>query len=616
MEFKYDVFISYNWKDSSFVDSLKDFLTLNSIKCFLDKSELKIYDKLDSKLKKNVSQSKYLISIISQNYLSSYWCLFEAIEAIQNQDLNLKFLPVLLKYTPNDPTLDEELVFELIEDLSVEINSFERRIIKNRAYDLSAKLDKLNFIKNNLPKIFSQIQQNIYPVLNVYDEIDLPKRVSELVKYISPTSNPDKNQFKIIFQTSSSPQLNFQVPLLNKLPVIRWSTYIGKQKWKNTPVVIGNNIYLGSAGKDWNKPDDEDGIYCINGISGHIKWFHPTYSDVNEVVYSDGVVLGGCDDGKLLCVSAKNGKLKWEILLDSAILSRPIRDTDFIPQLDAFIVSTYNGNIYVVDVLNGEIKYQYTINQNILGNFTLARIDRRKYLFIPTKQGNIVRLDKQIGGSFKVAGSMRILYPNKYINDGLTESELYSTPIIEDNILYQGFARETYFDYPAIVAIDLSEGKVKWYANDKDSLSGNYGNIRTEILILGNEIVFVVPYSNELVGLDKKTGVVLWTTELGRPTFQQWSSPVFHNKNFYIARHDGYIYKVNKETHKREWGVYIGENQDAGGVFNFDQKQINEDDNSVWDLYKGFPILSTPSPIGKDLIISSDEGFVYRLTNI
>jgi hypothetical protein len=62
--------------------------------CFQDTTGLKIFDKLDASLKAAISRSRWLAAIISPSYLQSYWCLFEALEAIQGQDLEQHFVPM------------------------------------------------------------------------------------------------------------------------------------------------------------------------------------------------------------------------------------------------------------------------------------------------------------------------------------------------------------------------------------------------------------------------------------------------------------------------------------------------------------------------------------------
>jgi len=611
MKYDFDVFISYNWKDEKFVNILVEILKKHNISFFLDKTELKLFDKLSSALKKNITKSTYLISIISPNYLNSYWCLFEAIEAISSEELNLKFLPIILKYNESDPSFDEDFVLESIEKLDEEIQAFETRIIKNKAYSLSSKLDKLNFIKNNLPKIFLRTQENIYPIFKLFDENSINENLIELIKYIKPQQKILIKNLEINIKQNHS---DFQTPNLSNIPFIKWSVFIGKQKWKNKPLIIGNDIFVGSAGTDWNRMDDMDGVYCISAITGRIKWFYPTLSDVNELSYYDGTIVGGCDNGLVFCISSKNGKKKWETKLKSGITSKIFKDTNY-SESEYFIVVTYDGTVSFLDAKTGKLDYKIELAANVIGNILVDRKEYQEKIYIPTIQGYLFILKKEFT-KFELQKRILLKYPDKFSPDNFSYPELYSTPLVKDNIIYQAFARQTYYDYPPIICFNENDNSILWFASDKKELINSFGNIRTELLMIENEIIFIHPYSNELVGISKENGDVLWFVKLGRQMFQQWASPVFFNEHIYIARHDGYLYKVNYKEKYREWSIYLGEEKDAGSVINTEQYQNNETETTVWNLYKGFSLLSTPSFHKNNLIIGSDEGFLYSISNI
>jgi len=609
MKTSFDVFISYNWKDEKFVKILVEVLEKHNISFFLDKTELKLYDKLSTTLKKNITKSTYLISLISPNYLNSYWCLFEAIEAISSEELNLKFLPIILKYNQDDPSLDENFVLESMEKLDDEIQAFETRIIKNKAFQLSSKLDKLNFIKNNLPKIFLRTQENIYPIFKLYDELSINDSLKDLIKYIKPTQKIRINNINLSLKQNHS---NFQVPNLSKLPFIKWSVYVGKQKWKNRPVIIGNDIFVGSAGSDWNRMDDLDGVYCISAITGRVKWFYPTLSDVNELSFYDGTIIGGCDNGLLFCISSKNGNKKWETKLETGITSKVFKDTNFTEEY--FCAVTYNGIVNFVDVRTGKLYYKIELGAKVMGNILFEQKGYNTKIYIPTIEGYLFILKKDFE-KYKIEKRVLIKYPDNFSSSEFSYSELYSTPIVENGLIYQAFARQTYYDYPPIVCINEKDSSILWFSSDNEA-DDNFGNIRTELLLIDEEIIFVHPYSNELVSISKNNGEVRWKVELGRPMFQQWASPVYVNGNIYLARQDGFVYKINLDNKKREWSLYLGEQVDAGSVINSEQIQNNKYETTVWDLYKGFSLLSTPSFHKNSMIIGSDEGFLYSISNI
>ncbi|XOB63506.1 toll/interleukin-1 receptor domain-containing protein [Campylobacterota bacterium DY0563] len=637
---KYDVFISYNWNDEKLVDLIGRELKRNNIEFFRDNTNLKLYDKLDTTLKDNIRDSTYLVAIISQKYLESYWCLFEAIEAISSEDLELKFLPIMVKYSESDVMFNENFIFESIENLTNEIESLENKIIKYKAFELSSKLDKLNFVKSNLPKIYERTQQRIYPIFELYNNEKFINNLTDFFKHIKPESNIDIHLNDLDFSNNDEV---FNPPEINSSPQIKWKTYIGKQKWKNTPLILGDDIFVGSAGDKWNSPDEKDGVYCLNIHTGRIKWFYPTNSDVNKISFYDGLIVGGCDDGTFFCISSRTGKEKCIVQLDSGIVSSVYKEQDHV-----FLVATYRGTIYEINTKEGDIVGYVNINSKIMGDILLLKEDWKTDIYIPTIEGTIYLLsdkkpldienfnddvdwekhkskmnedfkrmiEEKNFCQYKITQEFPIKYPDEHNNNGDSDSELYSRPLIIKDKLFQAFARQTYYDYPAIICIDLKTKKVEWVASDDKKLSNDYGNIRTELLEYKDEIIFIHPYSNELVGISQDNGKVQWVTKLGRGMFQQWSSPIIYKDNIYIARHDGYLYKVDGKTKQREWGMYLGEAEDAGAVFNDEQSLVNESERADWDIGKGFSLFSTPAVSKGNLIIGSDEGYLYCISNI
>lgn len=398
------------------------------------------------------------------------------------------------------------------------------------------------------------------------------------------------------------------------LPTISWSTYIGKQKWKNTPLIIGNDIFVGSAGSEWNKADTNDGVYCLDAATGRIKWFYPTESDVNELSIYDGNIVGGCDSGLVFCISARTGHEKWTRFLNSGVVSKVFKDV--IYDYENFIVITYDGRVIFLQTANGKISETICLEEDVMGNALFVSNSFRTELIIPTVDGKIIQLSSY-SGSYSASSRISVRYPDEYSqNNGSSLARLYSTPMMRGGRILTGFVRQSYYDYPAIVCIDSNDGHPIWYASDPLALGDGFGNIRSNLIAFRDEILFVHPYSNEIGGLDEETGKLNWLTKVGQPMFQQWSSPLVHNNNIYIARYDGYLYKINGETKEREWGMYLGENSDAGVVFDKNQPISNENERVAWELFKGFPLLATPVVHKNNLVIGSDEGYLYYIRDI
>lgn len=403
-------------------------------------------------------------------------------------------------------------------------------------------------------------------------------------------------------------------PKKSGLPQIKWSTYVGKQKWKNTPLIIGSTIFLGSAGNRWNDSDENDGIYCLDLESGNIKWMHATYSDVNEISYFNGFVIGGCDDGSVHCVSSRTGELKWLVNLDSGVVSKIYKYTGY--DEEQLIVPCYNGEIIFINLRNGQLINKISLGDSIMSNITFVNNSIYTILLIPTLNGTIYELKEEFG-LFHIKSKTEIFYPDIHNNqNGFSKAELYTPPLIIEDKMFVGFVRQTYYDYPAIVCLDFLTKKVLWYASDPQKKGSHFGNLRTNLLADNGQIIFTHPYSNELVGIDESNGEIKWITSLGRNMFQQWASPIKNDNGYFLSRYDGYLYKIYKSSKQRQWGMYLGQSDDAGIVFDSSQEVGNENENAAWELFIGHSLISTPAIHHDNIIVGSDEGILYCLNGI
>ena len=321
---QYDVFISYNRTDERFVEYLEEILRLAPLRVFRDVTGLGVYDKLDAALKTAIANSRWLMAIISSSYLQSYWCLFEALEAIQGQDVDLRFLPIVLRYSPDDQSFDEEFVFNALADLREQMHVLEAQIVSSRAFSMSTKLDKLAFVQNHLPKIFVQMQERVYPQFQMWDEKTVRSNMRDLVRYLAPTARVDINA--VPFSPGEPRQATPVVtPRLSQLPILIWKAEVGCQAWRNTPVVVGNDVIVPSSGRIWNQPDDRDGIVCLHAETGNARWFAAAPADSNCLLVSKGLAITGCDDGTLLAIRLSDGQRQWELSLGAAVIGGPLR---------------------------------------------------------------------------------------------------------------------------------------------------------------------------------------------------------------------------------------------------------------------------------------------------
>lgn len=93
------LFISYSTKDSDFVDKLSKELLLKRIHVWLDKWEMKPGDSLLDKIQDGITESSFLLVVLSNNSIKSEWCKKELNSGLM-RELNEKkvvVIPVLIE---------------------------------------------------------------------------------------------------------------------------------------------------------------------------------------------------------------------------------------------------------------------------------------------------------------------------------------------------------------------------------------------------------------------------------------------------------------------------------------------------------------------------------------
>jgi hypothetical protein len=78
-EFAYDVFISYSHTDREFVTKLANKLRENGIMVFLDYEEFRVGSPLIIELERAVTSSRYILLVLSPDFLQSSWNNFESL---------------------------------------------------------------------------------------------------------------------------------------------------------------------------------------------------------------------------------------------------------------------------------------------------------------------------------------------------------------------------------------------------------------------------------------------------------------------------------------------------------------------------------------------------------
>lgn len=378
-------------------------------------------------------------------------------------------------------------------------------------------------------------------------------------------------------------------------PKILWKTEIGIQGYLNNSIVVKNKIYIGSSGLEHNKSDRKDGIYCINAANGQIIWHHKTPKDACGVAYSDGIIVTTGDDGYLRGINAESGKQVWEMNRRGPLYSQPL-----IISGKAYI-GDESGNVVAVEAATGKLLWQKKItDSNVRGGLS----SDGKKVFSAFVNGTVAALSMDGNIAWQTTCDRKSFW-----DDSREAAEIYATPTVTGNILVIPYARDTYYEFPAIQALDKNTGKLLWEATDDSGSGISHGNIRSSVAVWKDLMLYGNPYSNKLIALNLSDGTFAWDVEMGVSTWPHWPSPVIANNMLYMGRNDGGFYAVNLMEKILAWELYLGKSSHAG-----DMKNVEDKPRGDWKPEFGESIYATAS-ISKSgtIFIGSGDGWLYAI---
>lgn len=378
-------------------------------------------------------------------------------------------------------------------------------------------------------------------------------------------------------------------------PKILWKTEIGIQGYLNNSLVIKNKVYVGSSGLQHNKSDRKDGIYCLNAATGQIIWHHKTPNDACGVAFHDGMILATGDDGNLRCIDAASGKQVWEINRRGPLFSQPLIISGKV------FVGDASGSVIAVEVATGKMVWESKVaSSNVRGGLS----SDGKKIYAAFVDGTLAAINMDGKTVWQTTCQRKSFY-----DDSRVDAEIYATPTVAGNKLIIPFARDTYYDFPAVQAFDKNTGKMIWEATDDRDKKTYHGNIRSSVAVWKEFLLYGNPYSNKLIALNLSDGTSAWDVEMGVSTFPHWPSPVITKDMLYMGRNDGGFYAVNLMEKMLTWELYLGKSSDAG-----DMKNVADKDRGDWKPSYGESIYATAS-ISKSgtIFIGSGDGWMYAI---
>ena len=383
-------------------------------------------------------------------------------------------------------------------------------------------------------------------------------------------------------------------------PRVRWQQPVSTTGFLNNPIIAEGMVFTGSSGHAWNTPDSTDGVYAFATADGKKQWFTPVENDVNQILYAQGKIIGSDGSGSIWALNAKTGQSLWSTQMDGETYQLLHFKT---PQRSLIVAGNAKGKLLWLDSETGK-----TISISQLdGPIRSGASASQDTVFVTTTRGTVYAFDAKQNTRWKT--SLQTFFP-QLISEYLTDLEIYAAPTLYKDTVVIGFARDTTYGDPALVALDQSSGKLRWRGKGKSRR--DWGNVRTSPAVAGERLIYAEAYSNEIVSILGDIGEFEGALPVGAVMFPQWSSPAVAGNTAYVPRFDGGLYAINTQNGELIWQLYMGI---PGRVSPKMPEAILNAPYGQWKPAVGDTIYTSPALDAQGNLYLSAAGYLYCIEN-
>ncbi|MBL7739516.1 MAG: PQQ-binding-like beta-propeller repeat protein [Chitinophagaceae bacterium] len=231
-----------------------------------------------------------------------------------------------------------------------------------------------------------------------------------------------------------------------------------------------------AVNKTFIRPD-----YSINERYKQVKeeWKHASEANIiSTPAAGDGQVIVGNQEGRLLCLSLKDGKMKWSFQTGGAIFSSPALSKGYV------VFGSGDGTIYCISTHTGKLKWRKETAASVLG----SPLIKNDTVFIGGSDHTFMALDLHTGKAV-------------WQYEGL-QGPVVSTPLLYDGkIIFGAWDRHLY-------ALDQRTGSLIWKWNNGSSVR-NFSPASC-IPVAYDGVVYVVAPDRYISAIDANDGKTLW----------------------------------------------------------------------------------------------------------
>jgi len=161
-----------------------------------------------------------------------------------------------------------------------------------------------------------------------------------------------------------------------------------------SPIIIGNNVYIGS---------DDGQLHALNALTGESLWNFQTRGALRGGVSTwtnnasgQTLLFFGSNDYNVYALDATDGSLVFKFPTLSFVSGTPaVLDDGSNPA--SIIVGSYDFNVYSIDVTTGKQNWAYTTADMIIASPTVVQGYGAPMVYIGSNDKNVYALDASTG---------------------------------------------------------------------------------------------------------------------------------------------------------------------------------------------------------------------------
>jgi outer membrane protein assembly factor BamB len=230
-----------------------------------------------------------------------------------------------------------------------------------------------------------------------------------------------------------------------------------------------------NAEKKYPRPD-----YAVNQSYQNVKakWIYASEANViSTPAVSNGMIVFGNQQGKIVALSLTNGKTKWSYQTAAAIYSSPAISNNKI------VFGSADGYVYCLSIA-GKLLWKYKAGAAVLGS--------------PVIENNIV----YIGASDHRFRAIDLITGKEIWGFSGLDGPVVSTPVLYKDIVIFG-AWDTY-----LYSLNKNTGVLNWKWNNGSTVR-NYSPASC-IPVIHDDVVYIVAPDRYISAIDINSGNTLW----------------------------------------------------------------------------------------------------------